>query len=175
MNIFLLVGASGVGKTSLGSCLRDLGIPELISHSTRPTRSGESEAQPYYFVTREQFDTIPMIERTEYNGNWYGTSRAEIDRVLSQGKSAFAIVDQHGAEQFLYFYGEKCKVIFVWTPPLTAIDRMKARGDSEEMINKRMLHAYSNKEFKLPNMADYCIVNKDLESAVRQLKAIVSM
>lgn len=171
--IYLLLGPSGSGKTTLSSCLRDFDIPELISHSTRPMRKGESEANPYYFVTREQFEQIPMIESTEYNGQLYGTSKQEVERVLSSNSSAFAVVDRHGVEQFKHIYGELVKVIYIYIPPKLAAERMKSRGDSEDDIADRIRHAFHSGEFDNLEIADCCIVNKELDASLRQLKAIV--
>lgn len=171
--IYLLLGPSGSGKSTLGSCLRDMGMPELISHSTRLMREGESECNPYHFVTREQFEQIPMIEYTEYAGNLYGTSKAEVERVLSRGSSAFVIVDRHGVEAFKEIYGDLVKVIYVYIEPMSLWERMKTRGDDDKLIRSRILHAIATGELNNLNIADYCILNKDLDASIRQLKAII--
>lgn len=171
--MYLLLGPSGSGKSTLGSSLRDMNVPELISHSTRQPRKGESEMNPYYFVTREQFEQIPMIESTEYNFNLYGTSIAEVERVLSFNGSAFAIMDKHGIEQMRALYGKQVKVIYVYVPVKLAVERMRARGDSEDDIADRIRHAFRSGEFDNLDIADYCIVNKELDESLRQLKAIV--
>lgn len=171
--IYLLVGPSGSGKSTLGSCLRDMDIKELISHSTRPMRKGEVLGNPYYFVTREQFKTVPMVEETEYNGNLYGTSLAEVAWVMGKYKDCFAIVDAHGVKAFREVYGELVKVIYIYAPSEVLIDRMRVRGDSEKQITSRIVHALATGEMSNLSIADYCIINKDLDDAVRQLKAIV--
>lgn len=171
--IYLLLGPSGSGKTTLSQCLKETGIPELISHSTRPMRKGESEGSPYYFVTREQFEQIPMIESTEYNFNLYGTSIAEVERVLSSSTCAFTIVDKHGAEQFKNLYGDLVKIIYVYVPVKLAVERMRARGDDEDSIADRIRYAFRSGEFDNLEFADYCIINKDLGASLRQLIAIV--
>lgn len=171
--IYLLLGPSGSGKSTLGSCLRDMGIPELISHSTRPMREGESEGNPYHFVTREQFEQIPMVEYTKYAGNLYGTSKAEVERVLSRGSSAFVIVDRHGVEAFKELYGYLVRVIYVYAPTSVLWQRMEDRGDSIQSIRERLKHAVMTGETNNFNIADYCILNKDLDASIRQLKAII--
>ncbi len=172
--LYLLLGPSGAGKSTLGCYLKELGIPELISTTTRPMRKGEVEGLTYYFVTKEQFGSIPMIESTVYNDNSYGTSKAEVERVLSSNGSAYAIVDRHGVEQFKALYGsEQVKVIYVYVPVKLAVERMRARGDSEDNIADRVRHAFRSGEFDNLGIADYCIVNKELDESLRQLKAIV--
>ena len=69
--IYVLMGPSGSGKTTLGMKLREIGIPELISHSTRPMRKGEKHGNPYYFVTKSEFYLLEKIEQTCYAVNFY--------------------------------------------------------------------------------------------------------
>lgn len=171
--IYLIIGPSGAGKTTLAQYLKVFGVPELISHTTRQPRPGEIDGHTYYFVTQEQFDSIEMIESTVYNDNSYGTSKAEVERVLSSSGSAFAIVDKTGVEQFKAIYGDSVKVIYIYVPVKLAAERMRARGDSEDAIADRIRHAFRSGEFDNLGIADYCIVNKDLGVSLRQLKAIV--
>lgn len=171
--IYLLIGPSGSGKTTLAQYLKELGIPELVSHTTRLMRPGEVQGKTYYFVKFEDFEQIEMIEQTKYNHHLYGTSKKEVERVLSSSGSAFAIVDRHGIEQYKAIYGDLVKAIYVWVPAELAIERMIQRGDDEDSIVGRIRHAFRSGEFDNLDIADYCIVNKDLEASVRQLEAIL--
>lgn len=173
--IWLLIGASGTGKTSLGNYLKGIGIPELISTSTRLPRAGESNGNPYFFVNQEQFNEIPMIEKTIYNGNSYGTSVAEVESKVANRRDCFAIVDRHGIEEFRKLYGEQVSVIFVYAAPGDVYDRMLARGDKIDDIYQRITHAENTGEFNNLGIADYCLVNKNLDDAERQLKEIVGL
>ncbi len=171
--IYLLVGPSGSGKTTLAQYFKELGIPELISHTTRLIRPGELQGETYYFVKHEDFAQIETVESTEYNFNLYGTSRAEVERVLSSNGSALAIVDKAGVEQFRALYSDLVKVIYIYVPVKLAVERMRARGDSEDDIADRIRHAFRSGEFDNLEIADYCIVNKELDASLRQLIAIV--
>jgi guanylate kinase len=175
--IYLLLGSSGVGKTTLGNYLKQMGIPELISTTTRPPRKGEVHGENYYFVTPKEFIDTPMVEFTPYDasGFVYGTSQAEIDRVSSFSDVCFAIVDKIGVEQYREKFEDKVKVIYIYAPPIILMDRMTKRGDPMEKINQRIRHAVSTRENENIKLADFCIVNKDLDSAVRQLWAIVGV
>jgi len=144
--IYLLIGPSGSGKTTLAQCLKELGIPEL---------------------------QIEMIEQMTYNLNLYGTSKQEVERVLSSSGSAFAIVDKHGVEQYKAIYGDLVKAIYVWVPVELAAERMRQRGDDDDSIADRIRHAFRSGEFDNLDLADFVIVNKDLDASVRQLEAIV--
>ena len=175
--IYLLVGSSGSGKSTLGRYIKQMGIPELISTTTRPPRKGEVEGENYYFVTPEEFTRIPMVEFTPYdsNGYVYGTSQAEIDRVSSFSDTCFAIVDREGVKQYRERFGPIVKVIYIYAPPLELKERMIKRGDPIAKVRQRIRHAIASGESDNIKLADYCIINKDLESAVKQLEAIVGI
>mgnify|MGYP000855199365 FL=1 len=171
--IYALLGPSGSGKTTLAQYLKELDIPELVSHTTRLMRPGEAQGKTYYFVKHEDFVQIEMVEQTKYDLNLYGTSKREVERVLSSSTCAFTIVDKHGAEQFKNLYGDLVKIIYVYVPVKLAAERMRARGDDEDAIADRIRHAFRSGEFDNLEIADYCIVNKELDASLRQLIAIV--
>ena len=74
--MILLVGASASGKTEIAKYLQaHYGIKKVITHTTRPMRSGERQDVDYHFVSKEQFDQLKkedsFVETTHYNGNEY--------------------------------------------------------------------------------------------------------
>ena len=61
--IINLIGPSGAGKTTLGRELIKIGVPELVSHTSRDVRDGEIDGVSYYFVKEDTI--IDMIEKNE--------------------------------------------------------------------------------------------------------------
>lgn len=61
--LLVIVGPSGVGKGTLITKIRQE-YPEKfafkISHTTRNKREGEIDGKHYYFVTREEFETVKI-------------------------------------------------------------------------------------------------------------------
>jgi guanylate kinase len=77
--LFVVSAPSGAGKSTLISAVRALfpAIRYSVSCATRPPRKGESEGVDYFFVAREEFDSMvqanKFLEWKEVYGNLYGT------------------------------------------------------------------------------------------------------
>lgn len=175
-NIYLLMGGSGTGKTTLGNYLKELGIPEMVSHTTRPMREGEVSGETYYFVSREEFDALEKAEWTEYpkkSGRFYCLSKAEVESKLSLNGSVFAITDSNGMEQLKAQYPEELQVIYVTITLAEMEKRMRARGDNEKDIQERLMQAEETGELTNYDLADYVIENQVLAESKNQIREIV--
>lgn len=140
--LYLIVGPSGTGKSTLARELAKRGIPEVVSYTTRAPRFGEIEGVNYHYVTREWFRAMQekneFVEAVEYNGNLYGSTHSSVTRLLEKG-NATIVVEGHGAEQFLTIFGDDAKVIFLMAPSMEDLRaRLMRRGDEPEVIETRM-------------------------------------
>ena len=164
--IVLLIGTSGSGKSVLGKFLQGLGVPKLISHTTRNIRvkDGEINGVNYYFITKEEFDKLDKLEQTCYNGNYYGLSRAEVER--HNDRVVYAIVDIQGVKSIKEKYGEQnVIVVYIKVTYLKMIYRMLKRGDKLKDIAKRIKTCIVTKEMENYKLADIVIENNDLRQA----------
>ena len=91
-NVFIISGPSGAGEDSIIEGLRErFPIERIITTTTREMRSGESQGNPYYFISKEEFERKiqekGFVEYAlQYNGNLYGVTKEEIERVGKSGK-----------------------------------------------------------------------------------------
>lgn len=173
--IFILVGPSGSGKTTLGAYLKSIGIPELVSHTTRKKRNGEINGISYYFISKEEFNNLEKIEYTNYDNNFYCLSKKEVEEKLHKYNNVFTITDINGVEQIKKKYPNETVAIFIETTIEEMIDRMKKRGDSKEKIADRIAHAIINDELENGKYCDYTIRNDDLEKAKLALSRIIQL
>ena len=137
--IITITGPSCSGKTTLtNQLLATEEFSEVISTTTRPPRTGEVNGVTYHFVTPEEFKTVELLERVDFNGNLYGGSVAEFEKQFASGRIPLIIVEPNGMGQVNKNAKEKgWKVInvFVACPPKVQAERFLGRF-REEVINQ---------------------------------------
>jgi guanylate kinase len=176
--LFVVSAPSGAGKTSLVRALieADSALGLSVSHTTRPKRDAETDGDHYYFVTPQQFqdlvDADGFLEHATVFGNRYGTSRAEVERLLEGGRDVVLEIDWQGARQ-VRERAAGCVGIFVLPPSLDQLRaRLEARGqDDAAVISQRMQAAVD--EMSHYEEFDYLVVNDDFAAALAQMQAVV--
>ena len=180
-NGFLLVlsAPSGCGKTTiLRQVMTDLsGLSFSVSHTTRQPRPGEENGRDYHFVSPEQFlalrDQQPsgFLEWAEVHGNFYGTSRQEVEQRLRAGADVILDIDVQGAAQVRA--NAEPVTVFIAPPSLEELERrLRGRGtESEKSLRRRLANA--SQEMQAADAYSYLIVNDRLEEAVQALKSVI--
>lgn len=174
----ILSAPSGGGKTSIAKELigqrSDVGYS--VSCTTRPARAGEREGHDYFFLTVDQFEREreagAFAESAEVHGNFYGTLRREVDRVLASGRHVIMDIDVQGARQFVEAYPQSV-LIFVLPPDArTMLSRLTARGtESADSLARRVRSAVA--ELRSVDLYGYLVLNEDLGRAAGQVSAII--
>ena len=175
--LYVFSGPSGVGKdTVLSLLLSRSELKKSISATTRAPREGETDGVDYYFVTKEEFETLiregGMLEYTVYAGNYYGTPKAPVEAWLSEGKDVILKIEVDGGAQIKTLMPESIG-IFILPPSKEELERrLRMRGtDSEEAVQKRLAAALN--ELSCAERYDYRVVNDDLDLCVDEILAIL--
>ena len=99
--LLIIAGPSAVGKTTIAYSLieRDKSYEFVRSVTTRASRGDAYDAE-YIYITVPEFQQLiengGVLEHTEYAGNFYGTPRSEVERILSEGKIPLLVLDING-------------------------------------------------------------------------------
>lgn len=151
-NLYLIVGASGSGKTTVANVLEEkYGYKQLQSYTTRPMRT-ENEIS-HTFVNDAFFDQLTdFIGYTSYGNYRYGATAEQANN------ADLYVIDPAGVE-FLknHYNGKSVKVITITSPVHTRINRMEQRGDEFGKIMKRLLIDIDFRNF----LGDFNIDNGD--------------
>ena len=178
-HIYVISAPSGAGKTSLVSALMEA-LPQArmaVSHTTRKPRPGEQDGKDYYFISdqdfRERLHHSAFIEYARVFDHYYGTSKAEVERITTSGCDVILEIDWQGARQVKKLYPEQAVSIFILPPSLEALQgRLQRRGkDHETVIDRRMSQARD--EIAHCPEYDYVVVNEDFDQACADLQAII--
>lgn len=176
--LFVVAAPSGAGKTSLVRALMRH-MPELrfsISYTTRPKRENEREGHDYHFVDKPTFERMlaagEFLEHANVYGNFYGTSRAQVESVLAAGQNMLLEIDWQGAQQIARALPER-RSIFILPPSREALEaRLRGRNtDTDEVIARRLRASIED----LSHWAefDYVVINDDFDRATAELESIV--
>lgn len=176
--LYIVAAPSGAGKSSLVNAVlaNDPRLELSISFTTRSPRPGEANGREYHFVSRDEFlqrrDAGEFLESAEVHGNFYATSRHQIDAGLRAGRDIVLEIDWQGAQQVRRLFGQTVS-IFILPPSLEELERrLRIRGqDSEATIQRRL--AVARSEIAHAGEFDYVIINKDFDDANRDLAAII--
>lgn len=174
----ILSSPSGGGKTTITKRLLaqrdDLGYS--VSATTRAPRAGETNGRDYFFLSADEFEARrgsgEFAESAGVHGRLYGTLRAEVARVLGEGRHVMMDIDVQGARQFARAFPESVRVFILPPDGATMVDRLGARNsENADALRLRLRNAVD--ELHAIAEYDYVVVNDDLDRAVARVGAII--
>ncbi len=179
-NLFIISGPSGAGEDSIIEGLKSyFPIERVVTTTTRAIRPGEIQGVSYYFTTPEDFEKRiakgGFIEYAkQYNGNFYGVTKQELDRVAQSGKAGIWKIEYQGVISAKKIFPEII-AIFITVPDFSLLENRIRRRDNanEGYIKERM--DYSKEWMKHVDIYDYTVINKEgeLDKAVEKVAEII--
>ncbi|MFS0951702.1 guanylate kinase [Enterococcus thailandicus] len=176
---YVIIGPSGSGKTSLAaSVFRP--DQKIITHTSRSKRPSEQNEKDYYFISKKIFKEMisdgAFAEWDEYAGNYYGSSKLEIENRLKKA-DCYAVLTASGFWRLHEIFGERIRPIFISISKETLQKRLEDRGDSQAERSKRLaLFERDQEELqRLTSIPTLAIISNDttFESAQRQLVKVL--
>lgn len=173
VNLLMIIGPSGVGKTTL---IKILGLPYVASDTTRIKRPDEIEGADYFF--REDYGRLlDEIKQKLFvqiavgsGGDFYGTRAAAYP---SNGWANMAVV----ADVIPVFrqLGFRSTVSAFITPPSYEEwqRRLAVHSVSPEQIQKRLAEARRSFSFAISDKQVNLILNDDVSEAKSQIQQLL--
>src|SRR5215831_16647582 len=178
--MLVLSSPSGAGKTTLSRKLldKDDNVALSVSVTTRKMRPGEKAGRDYLFIDRKKFDVMvdddELLEWAEVFDNYYGTPKKPVMEALAAGRDVLFDIDWQGTNQLSKSAPADVASVFVLPPSIPELERrLHTRAqDDYETIHRRMAKAAD--EMSHWNEYNYVIVNRDLDQAFTEVKAILA-
>jgi guanylate kinase len=169
ISLLMMIGPSGVGKTTLINCID---VPYVPADTTRVPRDGEEQGVDYFF--QDDYEKIKEdIEAGKYvqvaigpTGDFYAT-RAEA--YPGKGPAVYAVVAS--VVPIFRKLGFKETISAFITPPSYQdwMNRIKSHGLSEGQLRDRLKEGKKSLEFALNDGNVKFILNDDVDSASSQI------
>lgn len=183
--VIVVSAPSGAGKTTLCNNLlnADPEVKRVITCTTRLPRAGEKDGVDYYFLSKDVFEKkVENGEFLEYavvHGNYYGTLKSEVFKILDSGKDVLLNIDVQGAGKIREKASQdevlrkSLVTVFVGATGMEVIEeRLRKRAlDSEDAIQKRLHNAVN--EIQRWREFDYLIISGTMDEDLERLKTIV--
>jgi guanylate kinase len=179
--IIIIAAPSGAGKTSVVRHLLKVMPGQLsfsISAATRKPRNNEKNGVDYYFISVEEFEekikADAFVEwEMVYEGKYYGTLVAEVERIWSEGKSPLLDVDVKGGLHVQEKFRGQTLSLFIEPPSIEELERrLRSRGtETEESLKARVSKAAYELTFK--DRFDHVILNDELHRACREAEQLI--
>ena len=176
--LIVISGPSGAGKGTVCKALlekNDFWIS--VSATTRSPRNGEIEGINYYFLTKEKFleqiASEDFLEHAQVYGNYYGTPKSEVLKVLEGGRDVILEIDIQGALKVKRAYPDGL-FIFILPPSMEELkNRITNRGsETPESLITRFTSAH--KEISFVSKYDYAVVNDTVDNACEKIQSIIT-
>ena len=177
--MFVLSSPSGAGKTTLTKKLAEnnTNFTISISHTTREPRPNEINGKDYYFINKEEFNSLikgnNFFEYANIFDNYYGTLKDPVLKFLSLGKDVLFDIDWQGTQQLQKIKNLSIVAFFVLPPNIQVLkNRLALRHKGQEKLIEQRMKKF-NEEVSHWNEYDYVVVNDDLEVCYNKILNII--
>lgn len=168
----LICGRSGSGKDTFAKLLKQFGLKDVCSYTTRPRRDGEGDT--HIFIDESEVKNYPnKIAITEINGYTYFATKEQLE------EADYYIIDPNGIEYLHSHYPDiKYRIVYIYADRNIRKKRAIVRGGKKEAKifisrNKSENAQFSNFEKNLYKTNATIFVNN--EDDIENLKNFAKM
>ncbi len=191
-HLYVISGFTAAGKDTLIKELvsRDVNNHQLISFTSRPIRTSETDSLEYLFINNDQFEEMLLNDEfLQYiktdSGDYYGTRKQDLVSSMQNGNTFWNITINTASklEEIIRASFEapiaedilsRTTKILMDVPRLTV---SKDRARQRESMPNDVLLSRLRKQYASyvahRNEFDVCVVNEDLEKTIEALNRII--
>ena len=174
----ILTGSSGVGKNTIIKELlkNNNNIVMMPTFTTRDKRPGEVEGYPYFYISKEEFQTKiknnEFIEYEHIHNNFYGSSFQVFDEYIKKGKTIIKDIGVEGAQNLCVKLADKTAIVKIFLTTKHKKDLKNRLKGREETQIKLRLKRYKYEQ-KQKNKFDFIIYNQSLNTTLENINNIL--
>jgi guanylate kinase len=162
--IFIFTGPDGSGRKTVSDMVGEtLGMPKVVSYTTRKPRTGEIPSVDYHYTTMEQFtqdeEAGAFLEAVQIGGVKYGIKATELQHSMEEYGYCYAVVNAEGCDKLKELYGEQVVTIFLHCDVEVIVERQKAAGSAQDLIDRHV--AFYAQESAYKHQCMYSFENRD--------------
>ncbi len=176
--LFVISAPSGTGKTTvIKKLLSDVpGLVLSVSSTTRNLRGSERDGSDYNFITKNEFEKMKgsgeLLEWASVYGEFYGTPKGPVEKLLKEGKNVILDIDVQGARQVKKMFPDTTLIFLLPPSKEELIKRLTGRGtDKKDVLELRIKNA--EKELAEKDFYDHQVVNDNIDNAVEKIAKII--
>ena len=133
-HIVTVSGPSLSGKTEFTKILqKNYGFNAVVSVTTRPQRSSETQGIDYNFITPAEYSKLTLIQKTDFNNYQYGVSEEEI--LIKKEKPILWVVAPQSIDQiekYCLAHSFNLTKIFITNPQEVLFERLLERFKNDQ-------------------------------------------
>lgn len=139
-------------------------------------REAEENGVHYNFVSSEEFENLikhgEFLEFAEVHGNYYGTSKTQVERETSAGRDIILEIDVQGADSIREKASDAVG-IFILPPSFEVLQERLTDRQTETAADLELRLRNSREEVQEYEKFDYVIVNDEKAKAVTDLQSVI--
>lgn len=180
--IFFISGPSGVGKGTLIHALKER-HPEWVfppSYSTRDMRPGETQGDPYYFISVNEFEAkIKKGDFLEYahihGSDFYGTEKDSLITPAEKGQIVIKEFDVQGYAQIMEKLDKSLYTSIFLKVSGGADELIRRIQERSKMSQQELTHRMQSmlQELKMERDYNYTVLNDDVEIMIHETEKII--
>ena len=178
--LLVISGPSAVGKDAVIEGLKKChDLHTVITTTTRSMRPGESNGNPYYFVSKSKFEKMiendELLEWAKVYDYYYGVPREEVNKALYKSETVIIKVDVQGARTIKNLIQDAVFIFLLPSTPAELSRRLQRRGSmSEEQFGLRLRTVAE--ELNYISLFDYAVINADnkLDQTISAINSIIT-
>lgn len=174
--LFIYTGPDGSGRKTIAKMVATtFDMETVLSYTTRSPRRYEEDGRDYHFISEKDFKEMEekqeFLESVEIDGFYYGIREKDIVKAFESHNLVYLTLNPEGTEKLKQMYGDRVMRFFIYADRDTVLDRLKARDENEEDIQRHMNHYNEIMNYK--NQCEHSFENFDLPQASFQITEVI--